>query len=879
MSGLISAQTTIFEKTTEHFQKVSHVQNPENSELISNYIISEIARSIPKSSEVTSFSVEFLSMIRLKQLDSTTYSVFGELKEMKFSGDMLYRNIHISEILKPDFADFRVIIMDALNPEVIVFEKNFHNVKLSDNLGYFTILQTEFIDSRANKQYAASFEDLKLVWGEPVRERFMKMSTLINEYFNADQTLDKLNFSLQSINITQLERVAFNNIVLKDVEKELNTLNKFNFPTELNLFYSDPIGFIQRLEKLQLEAGQLRFHINKHLEQLDQLFFEKGMQKIEAEKFDSARYYFRKATEYNLVFVPALLELAYLDYQIGHLDSAASRLHFIHEYTLVSPEYQYRLQEVSRMIINAIEESVQKRIKLENYVEAEYLLNYAIKICNQFIQADCSETMEKLMAQIKFGLYRSFLIVIDKAIEHKRLEIASLYINHALNYQKDNSDYIITPAEAEQYRDRLFNATIIEVEQLNAQKQFVKALELVNRIEQMCDTVPTLNRARIIEPKTRTLRSLYNERLEIIEQEILKGNFIAAETRMKLLTDFINTYPEIEIDFSYTKAEQDIQTHYYHSAISEALTNMQYEFYDVAISHFQNAYEVQEQFNLKKYPKIDSLYRIAAKPVLLSQYNKLIFESSQLPADELLKLQAMYSEMSMKAGLSHSDTILILQQRLSNIVRLIVCDQLHEKIQLKREEAENLILMHNFKEAMVQLEEAADLSKSNATCQFSAEEIIELQNKLLTGIEWQNNMEKLIGILNREQWEEAISLYQTIDRLSSTQSLFMWGVERTELSEFITHQKNTDFLLVGFEHFYEKKQYDDAFKMLENLKSLKFPAETTHEQQIKLGNKLAVRDKIANPGANFKINILKYTEGDEYFLYFSKSYRKTWRKN
>jgi hypothetical protein len=132
--------------------------------------------------------------------------------------------------------------------------------------------------------------------------------------------------------------------------------------------------------------------------------------------------------------------------------------------------------------------------------------------------------------------------------------------------------------------------------------------------------------------------------------------------------------------------------------------------------------------------------------------------------------------------------------------------------------------------------------------------------------------------MEQQRWREAILKYSVIDELSSNQYLFMWGVERNPLPQYISEQKNTKLILEGFEYFYEIKQYDNAFLMLDRLRLSSFPVIQTLEMQKRLGNKLAIRDKIQNPKSNFKINILKYTEGEEYFLYFSTSYRKTWRK-
>lgn len=878
-TGSINAQPTIFENTVSHLQHVRYETEAHGSEIISNYIITEIARSIPKNIDVTSFTVEFLSTIRLKQLDSANFSIFGELKEMRFRGDLQYRKMNISHLLVPDYVSFQVVVKNTHNPSESVYSNSFNNVVLSDHLGYFTILQTQFTDKRQDTDYIASLENLKLVWDEPVRERFSNISTLINEYFNADLTIENLLTTLQSINVSQLERVAFNNIVLKDAEKEFSKLKKFNFPNELNLFHSDPIDFIRRMELLEHTIDQLRFQINKNLEQLDQLYYEKGLLSMGSEKYDSARYYFRKAIEYNLVFVPALTELAYLEYLRDYSDSAASRMSFVHEYTIVSPEQQVRVQEVTALILQSIKESVQRKIHMQNYVEAEQLLNYAMRICSHSTQFNCLKDMEQLMAQIKYGLYRSLNIVIDKAIENKRFEIAYIYINHSFDFQRDNSNYIITPSETEKYWDVLFRAVLREIDQLNNRKQYVKALDYSVWLEGMCDTISALDRTQIIAPKSTTLRSLYNERIDKIEQDILKRNFVAAETRLKLLADFINSHPEIEIDSRYIRLETEIQASHYYSAISEAITNMQYDFYDAALKHLQDAYVIQEQYNIKKHPKIDSLFRIVATPAILRNYNKILSGGGNQAAEELLRLQSSLSDMTLKAGLSNTDTFQVLERRLSEFISIKICESLLSGIHQKMAEADKMISTHKFTEADRILEEALNLPKESKLCDLPLKEIQDLKTKVATGVEWENSMKELQFMLDRKRWKDAIDQFLLIDRLSTTQVLFMWGVERTELSDFIVQYRSSDFVISGFEYFYEKKQYDEAFKMLDNLRTLNYPGVMTKKLQTNLGHKLAVRDKIANPGANFRVNILKYTEGEEYFLYFSKSYRKTWRRN
>ena len=875
----VGAQKTVFEQTKSHHQDVAVSKVHETDAQITDFILTEIARAFPKSPDVTSLIIDYKSMVQIKRIDSTNYSLFCELKELKMLGDVMYREINIAHILQPDFVSFRINIMRIDTPEVSVYSQTYSQIPMNGHLGYYTILKTTFQDTLKQREYHAVVDGLKLTWGEPARERFLKGVALIHDYYSSNRIINEQIEVLKSIDIEKIERVAFNNIVLKDVEKEYEVLMLRDFQNELNLWNTDPISFVKRMEDFYKEISTLRFQINKKLEYLDRLYYEKGLEKYKSEKFDSARHYYQKAVEYNPVFVPALTELAWLDYKKGLLDSAAMKLNFIYNFTILAPADEVRLGEVTRFIMSSIDETVQRRILVQDFTIAQELLELTMEICAVAPHLACYDPMDKLMAQVKYGLYKSLLVVVDKAIENRRFEIARIYILQAIAYQQENSVYIITSIEAEKYYTVLYGASLRDIEQLNIKKMYQRAFETAEWLKNYCDSLGTIDCSSMIRPWTVALKGLYGERMSKIETDISKKNYVAADTRMKLLTDFVSTYDEIDFDARYRKAEIEVQTFYYHGEISEAMSNLEYEFMEPAWAHFMKAYDIQEKYKLPKFEYIDSLSQIAGMPTMTKFYRKIISSERRMPISELQQSYDEYAFMIRRTGTPLNDSLLSLQNNLFNLIGERICDSLKNDISIYLYQFDSLVNQQKFIEADELLTHAVSVCQSNTSCRLPIEQVLEMKVKVRDGVKYENEYTELMQLIEQKKWGEAISQYFIVDVLGSSQLLFMWGVKKQALPEFIAVQKNSEFLLTGFDFFMEQKKWDDAFTMLEELRKLDYSQVQTIAQQTKLGQKLAVRDKIANAEANFKINILKYTEGEEYFMYFSKSYRKTWRKN
>lgn len=158
-------RTTLVNNDFSYSSTYQYVSSPGARDYYSNFIIQEIARSIPKRTEYTSFTLNYVMNQQLIKLDSAHYVFKGELKSFAASGDVLYKGINIAKKLIPGEIDYTVKVfrkqsggmnIGGQQNGVIVFQKTITGQALNDNLGYFPLPELAFSDTVNDAQYTVS---------------------------------------------------------------------------------------------------------------------------------------------------------------------------------------------------------------------------------------------------------------------------------------------------------------------------------------------------------------------------------------------------------------------------------------------------------------------------------------------------------------------------------------------------------------------------------------------------------------------------------------------------------------------------------------------------------------------------------------------------
>ena len=130
----------------------------------------------------------------------------------------------------------------------------------------------------------------------------------------------------------------------------------------------------------------------------------------------------------------------------------------------------------------------------EKYNEAIEELSRAEQLCKNTPGLNCSEQLSKSIAQAHYGIYKSYLKVAEKSIEHGRLDIAYVYIKHSLEYQKNHQSEIISNTESIYWTRVLCEEYVKLGNLLNKQNKFKEALVKFNKCDSISKRIPQLER-------------------------------------------------------------------------------------------------------------------------------------------------------------------------------------------------------------------------------------------------------------------------------------------------------------------------------------------------------------------------------------------------
>jgi len=99
----------------------------------------------------------------------------------------------------------------------------------------------------------------------------------------------------------------------------------------------------------------------------------------------------------------------------------------------------------------------------DRFKEAYDLLIYTSHFCKNTSEVQCTNNLDQKITLAKYGIYNSFLIIANKAIDSEKLKLAEEYIFKAQNYQNKNRSEIINSSKANTALNRLANRYLIRV--------------------------------------------------------------------------------------------------------------------------------------------------------------------------------------------------------------------------------------------------------------------------------------------------------------------------------------------------------------------------------------------------------------------------------
>ena len=182
---------------------------------------------------------------------------------------------------------------------------------------------------------------------------------------------------------------------------------------------------------------------------VDSLLFMAGRSFAEKNQWVQARERFENSLVFNPVYVPAHLALAELALRHGNKKEAINRIGEVYIKMFPSVYWKKSAKTLTDSVMARFFQEAFELHREGRFKESLDMLAPLESFCSQtlgFFQ--CPQEVAFRLNQAHLGMYRSFLVVGNRAFRNENLDLCLIYTKSAVEYQQNNSAYIPDDREA-----------------------------------------------------------------------------------------------------------------------------------------------------------------------------------------------------------------------------------------------------------------------------------------------------------------------------------------------------------------------------------------------------------------------------------------------
>ena len=877
-----SQSDTVYNEVKEYSYIFKYNDNQTVSDKNCNYIIEEISKSIPKILAYTQYSFSFNSncvIIKSGKLSKTrkqNFIVDVNFTDSKITGDVLYKTFNLSDLLKPDIADFSIIIKNSLGTSTYTLPVSAMRIK--NGLG--KIEKLSFQDSIPESKFNLTIQNILFQYSDSSIAKIKKYLQLVNDYYNSEfiiaSALDKMKY----INLENVEMIKVYDITLKEVEAVITQLDNKDYFKKLRLATNDPIDFTGKYKELTQKVQNERLMMNQILYTLDKVYYKKGLEFIANSDTVSALKFFEKATVANPYYSPAFYQIAKIYFDQKKLDDAYPYITTIT--TTLNPE-QTLLKQSIQLGNNIYAAYLIKGESLnadEQYHETLEVLAKAKTFCATTPAINCDEILQKDIAKARYGIYNSFIIVSQKAIDKKIYNIAEIYSVKAKDYQKENSTDIISSSEADDLLSQLVKGYTAKGLSFNAQLRFDTALTLLEKAYDLCKTYPEIKCSEKLLPAISIAKKgTYRLILKKAGEYLYAGDPESAEKKIAEATYYQNSNgADIQNNNEADSLTSLIKKRWYDKYISDGIIYLNLNEGMKALSCFSSARSLEKEYSLKKDTLLDSLIIASARPYLLDYIelgcvktwgNEL--EKARMISDSARILQKGYA-------LDNDTLIANALNDLDNKIKNQQCKNAQENCNEFYRLAFKSIAKNLYAEADEYFSKFITISRANRNCNIKDSLAVLNKLKYNDAAVYQRKLNESDSLASISKYFDAINKYIECDKYFNSHNMQLFGLTHLTIKDYLSTRKDESFIYKCADYYYDKDDITLTFYYLEILRKKYYPDTNTTDLQNKIAIKLAKADYTANSKQNPSTLINNYTGNNNWYKSFKKTYISTWKE-
>lgn len=871
LAAATGANDVVYERVENNSFVFAYKSPNHTDNSINNFFIKEIAKYNFSSLYNTSFTFHYSIHKSIQQTAPNTFTVSAILVGEKCTGDIYYKNFDISDILLPEKADFKVVVIDSGN---FVEIRNFENISLNDNkfLSEFT-----FESLNEDKTFSLKLEDIHFYSDNDDKETFFARINHIDNYYASISAMD---YALEEFSMIKLESSTIIETFLKlqDLERIYLIAQNNKFSHVLDLENNDNSGFYDKLFKLENQVARFSAHFDILLNSYDYLEIKESMPECAVFYVNEIANYLSLSQEVTHSQSSYFYQLGKINYVISTINSYEKGLRKI----LANTGYCYDIHQIldsfKDEVFKAFLSKSSEFISTEQFYLAKGLLLNAQSFHKTTNKSSIPLELSILISKANYGIYDSYLHLIDRAIDVGNYELAENYIVKAQSFQKENSASIITDEYIKKISSKLATLYISKGYRSIEEDEFDDAIYCFNQAQNICHKIGQFNfdyeiKHGLIEARI----GLYLSLITIANENLLSGKIAIAKLYMDRASNLAKKYDSRMLTMQrYDSIFSTINFYTYQNLISKGKNYLTSGNYSQAYQYFLEAFYLEEDYNFELSDELPYLFAEAAAPVLvdLCSLGEVKVKKSEL--DEARVIYNRCLNLQVEYGLLFETQLQESLVLLNNSIFNKHCDFANHEFDNAIDYFNNTVNQGDFISAIAILDQTDDMVYKNYYCEFDKDLVVELRNMYSPAADYQKLARIAQDALSTKDHQKFIEVHKQMEELSSKYEVIRQRIEPLPLHYLFSAKKNLAMLESSVEYFKSEEEFEIAFKLLGMLESNNFSDKETKTIQQKLANQMALADK-QNPNINDpKITAEKYTEGKTYYKHFRKAYKKSW---
>ncbi|MCD4794361.1 MAG: hypothetical protein K8R54_14085 [Bacteroidales bacterium] len=801
-----------------------------------------------------------------------------KLRDITISGDKMYREFDVGETLIPGKTSFT---LKWLRGNTVVNEFMFNDVSVSGN--NVTIVNMTVNDSVQANNNKIRLTDKVFDYTQQNKQQFDRKVNLIDKYYNENLIArNKLRY-LNNINSDRDYLIHLENLndiyILRDtannVTAYVNSVRQKSFFKSLPLNANDPKGLKNKLSNINNKAKALRDVCTDILENLDQIYYERGIEMLARHNPSKADYYFNKSLEVNPMFAPSHFQLARLYYNSGYIDKAVNK---IFEIRGMNPDQETKMQtvELARGIYNDFLLDAGELNNTGRYDEAISILQRARDICRDFPEVICRSNMDVEMSRAVNGKYKIILNDIDINLSNKNLQEAERIIKAAIDFAENSRAFIPDNSQVAERISDLYFIYVERGDQLTLKRSFDKAVLEYNQASRICKNYREINCTDELNKGYFNARTgIYTLYINDAEQIFRSGKNYEAERKIEKAIAYRKKY-NLKQDLSEDRLFLDIKQSIYAGFIEDGNSYNTSGNYKEALSKYDNAKQIEKSYSIRANINLRKYIEESANSLVLNitdeGKNKVKVNNLKIAKQLYNDAKALVTKYSLEDN--------IVNNAVSDLKGQIFkreCINAQNDYNNYYQEALDLIADRKYISADNKLNDALSYAVSYFQCEIDTKQAKNKKDYISSAVNYSKKVSAVNNNIKRKNYKSALEEYMSAETYHKAQAIRKFGISHTPLYDFIS-ANNTDFIIYSAGFYNHNKEFEKAINLLKEVSRRQAKSKYSKDVQVALGTDLATYDFNQNPNGNYKSNIAKYAGGDKFLKYFSKAYKKQWKR-